>query len=169
MGFEEDLTGSISNQLSVASITLIAWATLITLAIVILVSVIFRRLRRGRGNSGRSNHAGWPTTASVTSDAESGIANDAMSDRASVIDFEPEDDDAAANASYDHRDLDVEKINGLFEDDHPTAEVHATNANLASVSSKQPNFSKAITRDIGGHGSARIRGLFLPDSGSSTF
>ncbi|ELT92459.1 hypothetical protein CAPTEDRAFT_217101 [Capitella teleta] len=143
---EENLAGSIKSELSVASMALIAWAVIITLAIASLLAVIFRRVRKSRKHSAGSV---WPSGSSVISDAESGPSTDSMSDRASVVDLDPE----AEVTECKHHEVDVENTNGLFDDDNPSPSNR--------TDSVQPKFANALTR-TDGQGSLKGRGFFLP-------
>jgi hypothetical protein len=141
---EENLETHISSELNTAGLALIAWAVIITLAIVMLVAVIFRRLRKARRHSPKSD---WPSAASVISDAESGPPSDTASDRASVIDLETSDT---------HHEIDVENTNGLYDDDSAFRP--------SSTSDTQPKFKNALTRSDVHHGSLKSRGLFFPST-----
>lgn len=156
---EEELTGSISNQLSVVSMALIAWAVFITLAIAVLVAVVFRRLRR---SSRGANEMRWPSSASsaasVSSDAESATGHDSISELASVIDLDMDETE-----EIKHHEVDVENTNGLYEDDQcPGVHSNQGNSNTAATSDR-PMFHNVLTRNDG-HGSQKARGLFMPAS-----
>lgn len=153
--------GQATNVLGSTTIALAAWAGVVTLALAGMVVLVFRRIRRGG------------VTWSSKTDAESGRSSENSSEKSSVIDLNDAQSIAQmglGNSGYEaefdaesivnHEEVDFDTVDGLYDDNaSDMADVHAEGK-------QPPSFSRALTKSKNSN-SQNLRGLFLPDSGSS--
>lgn len=166
---------------------MVVWATIVTLAIIILAVVVFSCMRK------RPELSLIPSAESYFSDAETGTGinksqvgddddedNDIVSQKsASVVNLNFGHGNVASGEGHEvgdqkeeeeiqppgqQHEFEVEKISALFEEDEDTDGPRETMPDNMHV---QPNFRGAVTS--GRTGTGQFRALFFPDSGSSSF
>ena len=181
-------------KFNIITAIMVVWATIVTLAIIIMVVVVFTFMRN------RPELAIIPSAESYTSDAESGHTKSCIGDDdqdedmqqnvTSVVNLnfgqrkvasgegreidiqEEEGADARQQGPSQQHEFEVEKISALFEeDDNDESPGGAAGGGAADAAAggiqARPNFRNVVTTNRAGTG--QFRQLFFPDSGSSTF
>jgi len=173
---EEAQISTTKNKLNVVTISLIAWAVTMSLAILIMIALVFTKLRSHTGDPFT-----WASPASYVSDS----ASTAYSTKSSPADFTPSkfidlnfgDNKAektgegrTVEISMEDSDVEVERIDALFDealDDEDRK--GADEARFDSLrQSDRPNFRNVLTNRKLAGGSIN-RGMFFPEQGSSTY
>lgn len=174
-------------KFNIITAIMVVWATIVTLAIIIMVVVVFTFMRN------RPELAAIPSADSYMSDAETGHPKSQLGDDddeeeipenvTSVVNLNfgqgkiasgegrevdvKEEADVRQQVPSQQHEFEVEKISALFEEDEndeaPTAAAEAIPGGIQA----RPNFRNAVTTSRAGTG--QFRALFFPDSGSSTF
>jgi hypothetical protein len=173
---EEAKISATKSKLNVITISLIAWAVTMSLAILVMIALVFTKLRSHTGDPFT-----WAAPASYVSDSSS-----VYSKKSSASDFTPSkfidlnfgDNKAektgegrTVEISMEDSDVEVERIEALFdealdENEDPKA---AEEARYDSVrQTERPNFRNVLTNRKLTGGSIN-RGMFFPDQGSSTY
>src|SRR6218665_974571 len=180
-------------KFNIITAIMVVWATIVTLAIIIMVVVVFTFMRN------RPELSAIPSAESYTSDAETGHTKSYLGDDDDEEEEEvPQNITSAVNLNFGQRkvasgegreidvpgeenadvrqqvssqqhEFEVEKVSALFEEDDGD-EAPAAAAAAESISGgiqARPNFRNAVTTSRAGTG--QFRALFFPDSGSSTF
>jgi hypothetical protein len=149
-------------KLQKIAIIMVIWATVVTIALIIIVVFAFNRLRHRPEYLGHS-------ADSYVSDAESGHKSEVGSVFNLDIDQQGpivtgEGHEVGVNIDCNN-DFEVEKISALFEEDDNCGSCATTVAQGES----RPNFRNVMTNGHQATSSGQFRGLFFPDSGSTTF
>ena len=170
---DESKINGIAATSNVVTISLSAWAGIITLVIVLISVFVYRRVRRSKQAEQQ-----WSSAASQFSDAETGSMR-SMSAASSVVDLSSPDSAGHSNAAYqgstvevnldDHssmpdlnqEELDMDNVRGVFEDD---VEVTGKDSYDPSLANAKEAFGTVVPN---GSVSKAMRGLFLPDKGNS--
>ena len=177
---EKKQLGAISGKMTNWSLFLVVWAAIITLGVVGIVGLVFRRLRQRAGDVGGDTRPFADAESGSRSDDSSSVVSigpsslfDAQSNAGfDVGDDADANDDFADNVSgaavsvhtYDD-DESLAKASGLFDDDDGVvnlAEVHDVNV---APTLGRPNFRHVALG--GATGTQPMRGLFVPTPGSS--
>ena len=140
IGLDENLLQSESKTISVLTTALSVWAVLITVGVVALLAVIFRRLRQGRQGHTSSD-----------SDEEIGPDDDGLSESSSVIDLRVADLDLGEGEGYpnDYHEGVENAGYDLEEGKFPSLEDVSTDNQHSNV---EGNFSsEKVGRDLNGH------------------
>jgi len=181
---EEAQISTTRHKLSIVTIALIVWAIIITLAILIMVALIFTRLRKTQSSDcQRENMSSPESCVSNTSDVEFGSTNIQNTSRkmkdtlkGASLNFEGHCFDSA-RGSQENSDIETERVEALFEEDGEHESWEETwrkkrNPDLANFNNILENSHSQDVPDSGENafiGRGRVGGLFLPDVGSSTF
>lgn len=183
---EKEQIQSAKTKFTIITGIMVVWATIVTLAIIIMAVVVFSCMRNGPKLSL------IPSAESYFSDAETGSGNnksqlgdddednDIISQKsASVVNLNfgrgnvasgegrevgAQEEQEEIQPPGQQHEFEVEKISALFEEDEDTEGPRETMPDSMHV---QPNFRGAVTS--GRTGTGQFRALFFPDSGSSSF
>lgn len=163
--------GKITSKVNVITMGVVAWAAMVTIALIVVVAVVYRRLKGANYSSGSSSSA-----MSIISDAESGSTSGSVYDydKSSIVDLEEHFDDGGDNsampelpvASSNQVPIDVDRLDSelnentmehvaaMHDEESPpeTAEVHDKN----HLTTSRHKFRHAT-----------FKGLNLRDSASS--
>lgn len=162
-----------SKSITTTGLALAVWAGVITIAILAVGVLVFRRMRKSRDVARK-----WSGAESVVSDAESGTSQGgSMSDTSSVVDLSTTGSPSVGrkNQGYeedahgdeytspcnlnDQEELDFENVRGIYEDDGKNAE---------DSYDPNPANARAAFGQVVPKGTLRgKRNLFLPDQGAS--
>jgi len=176
------------NKFNILTAIMVVWATIVTLAIIIMVVVVFTFMRN-------RPELAIPSADSYSSDAETGHPKSYIGDddeeeeipqnvtsavnlnfgRGKVasgegreIDLQEEEEaDVRQQGPSQQHEFEVEKISALFEEDERDEAPAAAAESIPGGIQARPNFRNAVTTSRAGTG--QFRALFFPDSGSSTF
>lgn len=174
-------------KFNIITAIMVVWATIVTLAIIIMVVVVFTFMRN-------RPELAIPSADSYMSDAETGHPKSQLGDDdddeeempenvTSVVNLNfgqgkvasgegrevdvKEDADVRQQVPSQQHEFEVEKISALFEEDENDEAPTAAAESIPGGIQARPNFRNAVTTSRAGTG--QFRALFFPDSGSSTF
>jgi len=173
------------SKFNILTAIMVVWATIVTLAIIIMVVVVFTFMRN-------RPELAIPSAESYTSDAENGHQKSYIGDDDEEEEI-PQNVTSAVNLNFgrgkvtsgegrevdiqeeevrqqgpsQQHEFEVEKISALFEEDEHDEAPAAAAESIPGGIQARPNFRNAVTTSRAGTG--QFRALFFPDSGSSTF